>query len=81
MAEEGRLESALTPARDLLPEIPLEVVDQTTETQIRQGRDFRVSPFRNRGDATLVKAVSESGELVAIGSLVIPNVYHPMLVL
>jgi hypothetical protein len=28
-----------------------------------------------------VKAVGESGELVAIGELILPHVYHPVLVL
>ena len=65
----------------LLPEFPNEIVDQLSESQIRQGRDFRVSPFRVRDGVKLVKAVSRAGELIAIGEAVMPNVYHPMLVL
>lgn len=80
LADERRLEDALIPAAELLPEFPSEVVDQLTESQIRQGRDFRVSPFRSRGDAKYVKALSRGGELVAIGEIRLPNVYHPVLV-
>ena len=81
MAAEDRLGEALVPAMQLLPDLANEVVDQLTEGQIRQGRDFRVSPFRVRDGVKLVKAVSRSGELVAIGEAVMPNVYHPILVL
>jgi len=81
LAEAGNLNEALIPSAQLLPAIPLEIVDQITETHIRQGRDFRVSPFRARGEARLVKAVSGDGELIAIGEAVLPNIYHPMLVL
>lgn len=81
MAEEGRLGEALVPAAELLPEFPAQVVDAITETQIRQGRDFRVSPFRGAGGAKYVKAVNGRGELVAIGEASMPNVYHPIVVL
>jgi len=81
LAAEERLNEALIPALELLPEYPNEIVDQLTESQIRQGRDFRVSPFRAREGVKLVKAVSRSGELIAIGQAVLPNVYHPILVL
>lgn len=81
LSAEGRLAEALIPAMQLLPDFPNEIVDQLTEGQIRQGRDFRVSPFRVRDGVKLVKAVSRSGELIAIGEAVLPNVYHPILVL
>lgn len=81
LAKEGRLREALAPAAELLPEFPVQVVDAITETQIRQGRDFRVSPFRGAGGAKYVKAVNGRGELVAIGEAVMPNVYHPVVVL
>lgn len=81
LAAADRLREALIPAAELLPEMPAEIVDQTMEAQIRQGRDFRVSPFRARGGARLVKAINVDGELVAIGEAKLPNVYHPMLVL
>lgn len=77
----GRLGEALIPAAQLLPEFPSEFVDDIVEGQIRQGRDFSVSPFRVQKGAHYVKAVSRSGELVAIGEIRLPNVYHPMLVL
>jgi tRNA pseudouridine55 synthase len=81
LAAENSLQEALIPAMQLLPEFANEIVDQLTETQIRQGRDFRVSPFRVREGVRLVKAVSRSGELIAIGKAILPNLYHPILVL
>ena len=81
LSDESRLSEALIPAAHLLPEFPLEIVDSITEAQIRNGRDFRVSPFRGRGDSKHVKAVTRSGDLVAIGEIVLPNLYHPVLVL
>jgi tRNA pseudouridine55 synthase len=48
LAGEGRLSEALIPAAQLLPEFPSENVDRLTAGFIRQGRDFRVSPFRVR---------------------------------
>jgi tRNA pseudouridine55 synthase len=81
MGAEDRLGEALIPAMQLLPEFPNEIVDQITESQIRQGRDFRVSPFRSREGVKLVKAISRDGELIAIGQAVLPNLYHPILVL
>lgn len=81
LAEQGRLVEALIPSAELLPEIPCELVDLSTVGVIRQGRDFRVSPFRPRVDTRFVKAVTEDGELVAIGEERLPNLYHPVLVL
>jgi tRNA pseudouridine55 synthase len=81
LANEDRLQEALIPAGRLLPEMPAEIVDQLTVGQIRQGRDFRVSPFRSRGEGRFVKAVTHDGELVAIGEAKLPHVYHPVLVL
>lgn len=81
LSAENRLREALIPSGELLPEFPCEPIDQLTETQIRQGRDFRVSPFRDRGDCRYVKALNRDGELVAIGEIVMPNLYHPALVL
>jgi tRNA pseudouridine55 synthase len=80
LAREGRLAEELIPAAQLLPEMPSEIVDQVTEAQIRQGRQFRVSPFRARAAARHVKALSRSGELVAIGEARLPNVYQPVIV-
>lgn len=81
LSKEARLAEALIPAGRLLPEMPSEIVDAVTVERIRQGRDFRVSPFRVRQGTRHVKAVSPTGELVAIGEAKLPNVYHPWIVL
>jgi tRNA pseudouridine55 synthase len=77
LALEGRLSQGVIPASNLLPNVPGQYVDASTEVQIRQGRDFRTSPFVVQPGTPLVKAISQSGELIAIGELIIPNVYHP----
>ena len=64
-----------------LPSFPTEIVDELTESQIRQGRDFRTSPFRISQASRLVKALNREGELIAIGEQKLPNLYHPILVL
>jgi len=81
LAREDRFIEAYIPAAEMLPEFPSEFVDTLTTTFIRQGRDFRVSPFRVRAGARYVKAVGQRGELIAIGEAKLPNLYHPMLVL
>ena len=81
LAEENRLREALIPAARMMPEIPEQTVDNLTAAQIRQGRDFRGSPFRTGQPARRVKAVSEAGDLVAIGEATLPNTYHPVIVL
>lgn len=81
MSDAGRFAEALIPAAELLPEFPSEQVDAATAGFIRQGRDFRVSPFRNTVPSRYVKAVSSEGELLAIGEAKLPNLYHPILVL
>ncbi len=81
LASAGRLAEALLPGAELLPEFPSYVVDRITEGQIRQGRDFRTSPFRTPADARYVKAITEDGVLLAVGEARLPNLYHPMLVL
>src|SRR6266481_9781728 len=43
--------------------------------------DFPVSPFRVQKGARYVKAISRAGELIAIGEIKLPNLYHPALVL
>jgi tRNA pseudouridine55 synthase len=65
----------------MLPHFPAETVDLITEGQIRNGRDFRVSPFRADDGARYIKAVTAAGELVAIGEARMPHLYHPVLVL
>lgn len=81
LSKEGNLGEALVPAADLLPGFPCEIVDQITEAQIRQGRDFRVSPFRIGRGERIVKAISDDGRLVAIGEARLPSLYHPVVVL
>lgn len=81
LKDEGRLESALVPLGDLLPEFPSVFVDDVATAQIRQGRDFNVSPFRVHAGSPHVKAIGPDGRLVAIGKIAMPNVYHPMVVL
>jgi tRNA pseudouridine55 synthase len=77
LAAEQRLAEALIPVAAMLPDIPAEHFDFLIETHIRQGRDFRTSPFIVSPGAPLVKALSRSGGLIAIGELKIPNLYHP----
>jgi tRNA pseudouridine55 synthase len=79
LASDGRLPEAILGASQLLPQFPSETVDALTAGQIRQGRDFRVSPFRVRG-GQFVKALTTDGDLIAIGEAVLPNVYHPIVV-
>jgi tRNA pseudouridine55 synthase len=81
LASEGRLATAMVPASQLLPQMPVEVVDSITAGQIRQGRDFRVSPFRVGRGAKYVKAIGPEGDLIAIGEARLPLLYHPILVL
>lgn len=81
LAAEDRLREALIPAAQLLPEFPSETVDQITAGQIRNGRDFRISPFQAREGARFVKAVNSHGDLIAIGEARLPHLYHPVLVL
>jgi tRNA pseudouridine55 synthase len=85
MSSAGRIADAIIPAADLLPEFPSEYVDAVTAAGIRQGRDFRISPFRvpsaSPEASKYVKALSPEGDLLAIGEARLPNVYHPILVL
>jgi tRNA pseudouridine55 synthase len=57
------------------------MVDALTAGQIRNGRDFRISPFHVRSEGRFVKAVTPEGQLVAIGEARLPHLYHPVLVL
>ena len=81
LAAENRLGEALTTAARMLPEFPSVYVEPLTAGQIRQGRNFPVSPFRVQQGTRYVKAVSSDGELIAIGEAVLPNLYHPAVVL
>ncbi len=81
LADENRLEEALIPGARMLPEFPSVCVDPLTAGQIRQGRNFPVSPFRVGQGTRYVKAVSSDGQLLAIGEAVLPSLYHPVVVL
>jgi tRNA pseudouridine55 synthase len=81
LAAEERLIEALVPMAQMIPGLPSVFVDDIAAAQIRQGRNFNVSPFRTQPDAKFVKAVTGQGELVAVGEAVLPNVYHPAVVL
>ena len=80
LREAGRFEEALLRPAELLPEIPSAYVDLDTAGYIRNGRDFRVSPFRAAAASHFVKALGGQDELLAIGELVLPNLYHPVVV-
>jgi tRNA pseudouridine55 synthase len=81
LAAEDRIADALIPSACLLPEFPSETVDDSTALFIRQGRDFRVSPFGATQGNRFVKAITQKGELIAIGEAKLPHLYHPILVL
>jgi tRNA pseudouridine55 synthase len=81
LAADERLVDALVPAGKMLPGFPEVYVDDVVEAQIRNGRNFPASPFRSQQAARYVKAVTREGELVAIGEAVLPNLYHPVVVL
>ena len=59
----------------------IRALDDITAAQIRNGRAFRVSPFGVPKTARYVKALSPSGDLLAIGEARLPHLYHPVLVL
>ena len=81
LAAEERLIDALVPAGQMLPFFPAVFVDDAVVAQIRNGRNFAASPFRSQPGARHVKALTRDGELVAIGEAVLPNLYHPTVVL
>ena len=81
LAQEERLIDALIPPAALIPNVPSVFVDDLVAAQIRHGRNFPASPFRSAAASRHVKAVTRQGELVAIGEAVLPNLYHPVVVL
>jgi tRNA pseudouridine55 synthase len=81
LKNEGRFGEALVPMSDLLPEFPGVFVDDITAKNIRQGRDFNVSPFRVSLGSPHVKAIGPDGRLVAIGRIAMPHLYHPVVVM
>jgi tRNA pseudouridine55 synthase len=81
LVAEERLIDALIPASGLLPQMPEIYVDEIAAHRIRHGRNFPASPFRTAPAARYVKAVTAGRELIAIGEAVLPNIYHPVVVL
>ena len=81
LAGDERLIDALIPAAQMLPGMAAVFVDDLTAGQIRNGRNFPASPFRSQPASRYVKAVTRNGDLVAIGEAVLPNLYHPVVVL
>jgi tRNA pseudouridine55 synthase len=81
LADGNRLAEALIPAARMLPDFPSVYVEPLSAGQIRQGRNFPTSPFRVQQGTRYVKALSSEGELIAIGEAVLPNLYHPAVVL
>jgi tRNA pseudouridine55 synthase len=81
LAAEERLHDALVPPAKMLPGFPAVFVDDLTAGLIRQGRNFPASPFRSQPASRYVKAVTRLGDLVAIGEAVLPNLYHPTVVI
>ena len=80
MKDRGNLETAILPARSLLPQFPAVLTDEILAAHIRAGRNFHTSPFRVPADALLIKATLDDGALLAIAEAVLPNVYHPIVV-
>ncbi len=81
LKDAGRLEGAILKPTELLPQFPPVFVDDITVRQIRQGRDFNVSAFRVNGGTEHVKAIGPDGDLIAIGRVALPHVYHPVVVM
>jgi tRNA pseudouridine55 synthase len=81
LAADERLLDALVPAAQMLPGFPTVFVDDLVAGQIRNGRNFPASPFRPQGPSRYVKAVTRQEELVAVGEAVLPNLYHPLVVM
>jgi tRNA pseudouridine55 synthase len=77
LAAQGKLANAVTPANELLTQFPAERVDAAVEARIRCGQQFRTSPFVVPPGSPIVRVLSRSGELIAIGKMIIPNLYHP----
>lgn len=81
LANDERLIDAFVPAAQMLPGLPSVYVDDLIIAHIRHGRNFPASPFRENSASKHVKAVSRQGDLIAIGEAVLPNLYHPVVVL
>ena len=81
LKDEGRLAEAVLPLNTLPPSLPAVTLDEATVRQVRQGRDFHVSPFRQNPGSEFLRALSPDGDLVAIGEAILPHLYHPTVVM
>ena len=80
LRDDGRLGDALLSPSDLLPEIPVQRVDDLIAARIRVGSDFHVNPYGPSADARLVKALGPDGRLLCVGRAVSPRLFHPFVV-
>ncbi len=81
LAAAGRLGESLISIASMLPGFPSAHVEAETAGQIRQGRNFPVSAFRPGQGSRYIKAISTDGSLIAIGEVILPNLYHPAVVI
>jgi tRNA pseudouridine55 synthase len=79
MAAERPPGRSLIPAAHMLPDFPV-YVDSLTAGQIRQGATSRFRRSAYSG-YTICESRCRDGELIAIGEAVLPNLYHPAVVL
>ena len=82
LAADERLIDALVPASKMLPGFPVGVRGRSHGAR----RSATAATFRPRRSgrspaSQYVKAVTRPGDLVAIGEAVLPNLYHPVVVL
>jgi len=56
-------------------------VDELTVAQIRNGRNFPASPFRSQPASAARQGGDAAGRTGGIGEAVLPNLYHPVVVL
>ncbi len=77
LSQTGQLHEAVISMGRMLPDFPAEYMTDDVERAIRQGRDFHTSPFVVPPGSPWMRALSRSGDLIAIGELRFPNVYHP----
>ena len=80
LSREGRLDEAIVPSEELLPEMPAQRVDRNAAARIANGQDFEIASFPSASPAPRVKAIGPNGRLLAIGELKLPTLYHPMIV-
>ena len=80
LSRQGRLDEAIVPSEQLLPEMPAHRVDRNAAVRIAHGQDFEVASFPSGPPASKVKAIGPDGRLLAIGELKLPAIYHPMIV-